>query len=98
VKKVKKYKKKERKLPKLNPLPTYIANLRKYFAPMHAYARFYGNFVTSTGKTRRFSFQVILPFDLNGYDKYRVVRSVCNRRLQKEITLHNIHQQFLPPF
>jgi hypothetical protein len=91
---MKTYKKKERTLPKFNPLPTYIANLRDSFGPRQTYARFYGDYVTFKGRTRRFSFQMILPFESDGDERYFMVRSICGRLLEKEIPLHEPGQVF----
>lgn len=90
----KKYVKKLRKLPKFKPLPAGLLSARKYFAGTKTYARFYGNFITPTGKIRRFSFQVILDSGLSGWEKYDVVRSVCGNLLQNEIPMHEPGQIF----
>jgi len=90
----KKYVKKGTKLPKFKPLPIKLENMRialqNYFASFKTYARFYGDYIDSlTRKRKRFSFQVYLPSDLNGIEKYDVVRSICNSLLKNRIPLHN---------
>jgi len=88
-KRVKKY----RRLPKFDPLPAYLRNLRELISPI-VYARFYGNFVTTTGKLRRFSFQVKLDADLSGAEKYRIVRAIVRKLLLNQIPKHEPGQVF----
>jgi hypothetical protein len=86
--------KNQRKLPKLNPLPKQIEKLRQYFAPTETYARFYGEYATSLGKIRRFSFQVALDPDTRGWEKYSIISHICNTILQNKIPLHEPGQVF----
>ena len=88
-KRVEKY----RKLPSFDAVPAYLRSLREHISPI-AYARFYGNFVTTTGILRRFSFQVILDAGLSGVEKYRIVRAICGRLLQNRIPRHEPGQIF----
>jgi len=93
---LKKRVKKCRRLPKFNPLPAYLRNLRELISPI-VYARFYGNFVTTTGKLRRFSFQVRLDAArarLSGAEKYRIVRAICGKLLLNQIPKHKPGQVF----
>ncbi len=83
----------ERKLPKFNPLPVHLANLRRGIAPFD-FARFYGNFVTLTGKLKRFSFQVRMGAQSSGAEKYTKIRIVCQNLLQNKVPVHEPGQIF----
>ncbi|MEM2111349.1 MAG: hypothetical protein QXX08_05675 [Candidatus Bathyarchaeia archaeon] len=52
------------------------------------YARFYGSYVTITGKIKRFSFSVKVNPRLNNRVKYRRIVTVCNSLLDKMIPEH----------
>jgi len=90
---LKKLVRKYRKLANFDPLPAYLRSLREHIIPI-AYARFYGNFVTTTGILRRFSFQVRLDASLSGVEKYRIVRAICGRLLLNNIPRHEPGQVF----
>jgi hypothetical protein len=91
--KIKKHVKKYRKVPDFDPLPASLRSLREYISPT-VYARFYGNFITITGKLRRFSFQVKLDAGLNGQEMHRIVRAICGRLLLNNIPKHEPGQVF----
>ncbi len=94
----KKYIKKQRELPKFRPLPTKLADklntMQNYFASFKTYTRFYGDYRTLTGRTRRFSFQVLLDSGLRGYEKYQDIRTICNRILQNKVPNHEPGEVF----
>ena len=90
---MKKYVRKRRELPDFDSLPAYLRDLRAHISPI-TYARFYGNFVTKTGKLRRFSFQVKLTANLSGKEKYRIVRAICGKLLLNKIPTHEPGQVF----
>ena len=94
----KKYVKKQRKLPKFNPKPTNLNDMRNtlqnYFASRITYARFYGDYRILTGREKRFSFQVKLDAGLRGYEKYQDIKTICDRILQNKIPNHEPGEVF----
>lgn len=91
--KIKKHVKKYRKVPDFDPLPASLRSLRGYISPT-VYARFYGNFITITGKLRRFSFQVKLDAGLSGQEMERIVRTVSGALKQNRVPRHEPGQIF----
>jgi hypothetical protein len=87
-----KRRRKKRRLQKFRPLPTRLRRLR-LVTPV-TYARFYGKYVTSVGKTKRFSFQVRMDPGTGGFAQYSTVRNICGNLLRNEIPLHKPGQIF----
>jgi len=93
TKKMRESVRRERKIPRFNPIPV---DLRKTRGGRRVdYARFYGNFVTKTGKIKRFSFQVRMPRYLNGKVMHRMISLVCQKiRYFNLVPIHKQGQTF----
>jgi hypothetical protein len=69
------------------PLPPAILGLRLR-ARHNEYARFYGNYVSMTGKKKRFSFQVTVNPRLKNKQKYRLIVKTVGALLNNTIPEH----------
>jgi hypothetical protein len=78
-----------RKIPKFRPLPVHTRGR----VQSKEYARFYGNYITNTGKRKRASFQVNIS-GYRGKAKYLLIKNVCTRLLKREIPEHKQGQVF----
>ena len=67
---------------RLRPLPT---DLRKQRVARKQYARFYGNYTTSTGKMKRFSFKVKVDPYKRRSAQYILMKLTCHRLLNNKI-------------
>ena len=75
------------------PLPHKFKRLRRNVIPKD-FARFYGLYVTKTGYTKRFSFQLRIDLSVGGKPTYTRITATCNRILDKWIPLHEQGQIF----
>lgn len=75
------------------PAPLSLRQLR-YGVRYNEYARFYGNYVSMTGKRKRFSFQIRVSPRLSGRQKYRLIVRTCNALLDNTIPQHRQGEVF----
>ncbi len=89
-----------RKVPKLRPLPIH---LRRHIGRPKQYARFYVNYETKNGISKRQSFHVKIPNSVSGKMNYKMIRFTCNRikdfkmipllKNGEEVTFGELHQR-----
>jgi hypothetical protein len=83
----------ERKIPKFNPLPV---NLRKerHGVPDTS-ARFYGNFKTKSNQIKRFGFQIKIPHYASGKMKQKMIAFTYQRLVFfKSVPIHRKGETF----
>lgn len=80
-------------MPRYRALPSSLRQMRRG-ARHREYARFYGLYVSMTGKRKRFSFQVKFNRRLTGKWKYRLIVTTVNALKDEEIPRHRQGEVF----